>query len=178
MDKQEEENFKSENPNLGLKKKKSVGWDTKTFEEKEEEKQIHPKSNIVTEPTTTNIPNEGNEEKLKELDELNNISNSNDAIVSSDKEKTKRKSSCSSEEFIEIEIIEADGSVLKKRVKKDKEIKKDFDEKRHKSYKNEFTEAKRYFEEHKGDNDIVQATLNNTIKNKFIGKTINEEKKE
>ena len=35
MDKQEEENFKSENPNLGLKKKKSVGWDTKTFEEKE-----------------------------------------------------------------------------------------------------------------------------------------------
>lgn len=176
MDKKED--FKHENQNKGLKKKKSVGWDTKTFEEKEEEDKLHPISNKANEPVASNSQNEGNDEKLKELSEIDNGSKTSDTTNSNDKEKPKRKSSCSSEEYIEIEIIEADGSVKKQCVKKDKEIKKDFDEKRHNSYKNEFTEAKRYFEEHKGDNDIVQVTLNNTIKNKFIGKTTNEEKKE
>ena len=51
-----------------------------------------------------------------------------------------------------------------------------FDEKRQMAYKNEFTEAKKYFDDHKApDNNLVQTTLNNTLKNKFVGKKEEDE---
>ena len=44
------------------------------------------------------------------------------------------------------------------------------------AYKNEFTEAKKYFDDHKApDNNLVQTTLNNTLKNKFVGKKEEDE---
>ena len=88
----------------------------------------------------------------------------------------KRKDSEDSEEYLEVEIINGDGTTRKELVKKEHQHKKGFDEKRQMAYKNEFTEAKKYFDDHKApDNNLVQTTLNNTLKNKFVGKKEEDE---
>ena len=159
------------------KKKKSVSWDWKTLEEQELDRKLHPVLMKITEPKTPYTPYEGEDEYLQQLREINKI-HTDDVLdkVTNELENKKRKDSEDSEEYLEVEIINGDGTTRKELVKKEHQHKKGFDEKRQMAYKNEFTEAKKYFDAHKApDNNLVQTTLKNTLKNKFVGKKEEDE---
>lgn len=83
--------------------------------------------------------------------------------------KGNRKDSSDSEELIELEVIQPDGSIKKEIKKKDKKVKEEFLKKRQKAYANEFINAKNFFNENK-DDQLIETTLNNTLINKFSGK--------
>lgn len=156
------------------KKKKSVVWDVKTLEEQELDRKLHPVLMKITEPKTPYTPyEEGEDEYLKKINEINKIQPTEDVLdkVISQLESKPRKDS-NSDEFLEVEVVEPDGTVKTELVKKEGKHTKDFEEKRHKIYKNEFLEAKKYFDEHgekEDEDEIVEKTINNTLINKFAG---------
>ena len=73
---------------------------------------------------------------------------------------------------MEIEVIEKDGSVIKKLVKKEAKENKEFQEKKKKAYHNEFAKAKEFMMKHKdeeNDEDLIKRTMENTLANKYVG---------
>ena len=105
-----------------LKKKKSVTWDWKTLEQNEMENKLYPCTKKITEPKTPYTPYEGGDDqyfnKLKEV----NISKPTDVIISkaiNKLENAPESSKDKNEQFLEIEIIESDGTHNKQLVKKD-----------------------------------------------------------
>ena len=169
------------------KKKKSVVWDVKTLEEQELDRKLHPVLMKINEPKTPYTPyEEGDDEYLKKLNEVNKIQPTDellDEVLGKLQHQVQRKDSSTSEEYLEVEVVEADGTVKKELVKKEKQHTKDFEQKRHKAYVNEFTQAKKYFQEHNidlnvEDNNeptIEDVTINNTLLNKFVGKVHKKE---
>ena len=170
------------------KKKKSVVWDVKTLEEQELDRKLHPVLMKINEPKTPYTPyEEGDDEYLKKLNEVNKIQPTEElldkVLGKLQQHQVQRKDSSTSEEYLEVEVVEADGTVKKELVKKEKQHTKDFEKKRHKAYANEFTQAKKYFQEHNidlnvEDNNepsIEDVTINNTLLNKFVGKVHKKE---
>ena len=81
---------------------------------------------------------------------------------------------------MEIEVIEKDGTVVKKMVKKDKKENKEFQEKKKKAYHNEFAIAKEFMKNHKDEDDeedLIKKTMENTLANKYIGLIENQNDK-
>ena len=102
----------------GKKKKKSVVWDVKTLEEQELERKLHPVLMKITEPKTPYTPyEEGEDEYLKKINEVNKIQPTEevlDKVISQLENKQRRDS----EEYLEVEVVEPDGTVKKELVKK------------------------------------------------------------
>ena len=155
------------------KKKKSVNWDIKNLEENELQNKLHPVTMKITEPKTPYTPyEEGDDEYFNKLNEVNKAKPTEDVLaqVINTLEKIPEKND--NEEYIEIEVIEKDGSVTKKLVKKDAKENKEFQKKKKMAYHNEFAKAKAFMMSHKdedNDEDFIQKTMENTLANKYVG---------
>ena len=100
------------------KKRKSVNWDIKNLEDNELQNKLHPVTMKITEPKTPYTPyEEGDDEYFNKLNEVNKAKPTEDVLaqVINTLEKMPEKE----EEYMEIEVIEKDGSVVKKLVKKE-----------------------------------------------------------
>ena len=87
-------------------------------------------------------------------------------------------------DLIEIEVVEKDGTVVKKLVKNENKEDKEFQEKKKRAYHNEFAKAKEFMMKHKDEDDaeeeLIKKTMENTLANKYVGfidKKKEEEKK-
>lgn len=161
---------KSESQHGKDKKKKSVVWDTKTLAEQELDRKLHPVTMKIDEPKTPYIPYEGDDEYLSKITEVNKLKPT-DEVLSSVISKLEGKKLDDDKEYLEVEIVEPDGTIKKELVKKDPSDSKEFLQKRHKAYANEFTEAKNNFKAEEQENsELVEQTINNTLFNKFAGK--------
>ena len=107
------------------KKRKSVNWDIKNLEDNELQNKLHPVTMKITEPKTPYTPyEEGDDEYFNKLNEVNKAKPTEDVLaqVINTLEKMPEKE----EEYMEIEVIEKDGSVIKKLVKKEQKENKNF----------------------------------------------------
>lgn len=170
------------------KKKKSVVWDTKTLQEQEIERKLHPVTMKIDEPKTPYHEYQGDDEYLKKINSINKVEYSDD-LMSQVMSKLESKGLDDQNEYLEVEIIDKDGQTRKELVKKEHVNTKEFLKKRHFAYANEFTEAKKKFdqkdledEEMDEQKKFEEQVINNTLFNKFagkMGKTENEgDKKE
>ena len=154
------------------KKRKSVNWDVKNLEDNELQNKLHPVTMKITEPKTPYTPyEEGDDEYFNKLNEVNKAKPTEDILaqVINTLEKIPENKE---EEYMEIEVIEKDGTVVKKMVKKDKKENKEFQEKKKKAYHNEFAIAKEFMKNHKDEDDeedLIKKTMENTLANKYIG---------
>ena len=163
-----------------IKKKKSVHWDEKTLEQNEIENKLYPCTIPITEPKTPYTPyEEGDDEYFNKLNKVNATKPTEeilDKVINKLENKVIESNDNKNEKFIQIEVIEADGSV-KKELAKDEHIHTNkFINKRDKAYRNEYTEAKKFLEEHKDEigidgnkKDLIEKTMENTLTNKFVG---------
>lgn len=139
------------------REKKAIVWDNKTIEEQFEDRKLHPRQKI-DEPKTPYIPYEdGDDEYLKKITEVNKIKGTEEVL----------------------------NNVMNqlKNVKNETQKEDEFLQKRHKAYANEFTEALKFRDEHgdddeKAHNELEEKTINNTLINKFAGKVTKEAKKD
>ena len=163
------------------KKKKSVNWDVKNLEDNELQNKLHPVTMKITEPKTPYTPyEEGDDEYFNKLNEVNKAKPTEDILaqVINTLEKIPENKE---EEYMEIEVIEKDGTVVKKMVKKEKKENKEFQEKKKKAYHNEYAIAKEFMKNHKDDDndeDLIKKTMENTLANKYIGLIENQNVKE
>ena len=154
------------------KKKKSVNWDVKNLEDNELQNKLHPVTMKITEPKTPYTPyEEGDDEYFNKLNEVNKAKPTEDILaqVINTLEKIPENNE---DDYMEIEVIEKDGTVVKKMVKKDKKENKEFQEKKKKAYHNEFAIAKEFMKNHKDEDDeedLIKKTMENTLANKYIG---------
>ena len=153
------------------KKKKSVNWDVKNLEDNELQNKLHPVTMKITEPKTPYTPyEEGDDEYFNKLNEVNKAKPTEDILAQVIN--TLEKIPENNEDYMEIEVIEKDGTVVKKMVKKDKKENKEFQEKKKKAYHNEFAIAKEFMKNHKDEDDeedLIKKTMENTLANKYIG---------
>ena len=162
------------------KKRKSVNWDIKNLEDNELQNKLHPVTMKITEPKTPYTPyEEGDDEYFNKLNEVNKAKPTEDVLaqVINTLEKMPEKE----EEYMEIEVIEKDGSVVKKLVKKEHKENKEFQAKKKKAYHNEFAIAKEFMKNHKDEDeeeDLIKKTMENTLANKYIGLIENKNDKE
>jgi len=163
------------------KKRKSVNWDIKNLEDNELQNKLHPVTMKITEPKTPYTPyEEGDDEYFNKLNEVNKAKPTEDILaqVINTLEKIPENKE---EEFMEIEVIEKDGTVVKKLVKKEKKENKEFEAKKKKAYHNEFAIAKEFMKNHKDEDDeedLIKKTMENTLANKYIGLIENKDDKE
>ena len=163
------------------KKRKSVNWDVKNLEDNELQNKLHPVTMKITEPKTPYTPyEEGDDEYFNKLNEVNKAKPTEDILaqVINTLEKIPENKE---EEYMEIEVIEKDGTVVKKMVKKEKKENKEFQEKKKKAYHNEYAIAKEFMKNHKDDDndeDLIKKTMENTLANKYIGFIENQNVKE
>ena len=179
-DKKEDEKESKENKGGILskkdhkKKRKSVNWDIKNLEENELQNKLHPVTMKITEPKTPYTPyEEGDDEYFNKLNEVNKTKPTEDVLaqVINTLEKIPEKKN-DEEEYMEIEVIEKDGSVVKKLVKKEQKENKEFQAKKKKAYHNEFAIAKEFMLKHKdedNDEELIKKTMENTLANKYVG---------
>jgi hypothetical protein len=126
----------------------------------------------ITEPKTPYTPyEEGDDEYFNKLNEVNKAKPTEDVLaqVINTLEKIPEKKE---EEYMEIEVIEKDGTATKKLVKKETKENKEFQEKKKKAYHNEFAKAKEFMLKHKdedNDEDLIKKTMENTLANKYVG---------
>ena len=126
----------------------------------------------ITEPKTPYTPyEEGDDEYFNKLNEVNKAKPTEDILaqVINTLEKIPENNE---DDYMEIEVIEKDGTVVKKMVKKDKKENKEFQEKKKKAYHNEFAIAKEFMKNHKDEDDeedLLKKTMENTLANKYIG---------
>ena len=135
------------------KKRKSVNWDIKNLEDNELQSKLHPVTMKITEPKTPYTPyEEGDDDYFNKLNEVNKAKPTEDILaqVINTLEKNPEKKE---EEYMEIEVIEKDGTVVKKLVKKEQKENKEFQEKKKKAYHNEFAIAKEFMKNHKDEDD-------------------------
>ena len=162
------------------KKKKSVNWDVKNLEDNELQNKLHPVTMKITEPKTPYTPyEEGDDEYFNKLNEVNKAKPTEDILAQVIN--TLEKIPENNEDYMEIEVIEKDGTVVKKMVKKDKKENKEFQEKKKKAYHNEFAKAKEFMMSHKDEDneaDLIKKTMENTLANKYIGLIENKNDKE
>ena len=162
------------------KKKKSVNWDAKNLEFNELQNKLHPVTMKITEPKTPYTPyEEGDDEYFNKLNEVNKAKPTEDILaqVINTLEKIPENNE---DDYMEIEVIEKDGTVVKKMVKKDKKENKEFQEKKKKAYHNEFAIAKEFMKNHKDEDDegdLIKKTMENTLANKYIGLIENQNDK-
>ena len=154
------------------KKRKSVNWDVKNLEDNELQSKLHPVTMKITEPKTPYTPyEEGDDEYFNKLNEVNKAKPTEDVLAQVIN--TLEKNPESEEEFMEIEVIEKDGTTEKKLVKKEKKVNKEFQEKKKKAYHNEFAIAKEFLKNHKDEDDneedLIKKTMENTLANKYVG---------
>ena len=161
------------------KKKKSVNWDVKNLEDNELQNKLHPVTMKITEPKTPYTPyEEGDDEYFNKLNEVNKAKPTEDILAQVIN--TLEKIPENNEDYMEIEVIEKDGTVVKKMVKKDKKENKEFQEKKIKAYHNEFAIAKEFMKNHKDEDDeedLIKKTMENTLANKYIGLIENQNDK-
>ena len=161
------------------KKKKSVNWDVKNLEDNELQNKLHPVTMKITEPKTPYTPyEEGDDEYFNKLNEVNKAKPTEDILAQVIN--TLEKIPENNEDYMEIEVIEKDGTVVKKMVKKDKKENKEFQEKKKKAYHNEFAIAKEFMKNHKDEDDeedLIKKTMDNTLDNKYIGLIENQNDK-
>ena len=163
------------------KKRKSVNWDIKNLEDNELQNKLHPVTMKITEPKTPYTPyEEGDDEYFNKLNEVNKAKPTEDILaqVINTLEKNPEKKE---EEYMEIEVIEKDGTVVKKLVKKEQKENKEFQEKKKKAYHNEFAIAKEFMKNHKDEDDeedLIKKTMENTLANKYIGLVEKQSNKE
>ena len=163
------------------KKRKSVNWDVKNLEDNELQNKLHPVTMKITEPKTPYTPyEEGDDEYFNKLNEVNKAKPTEDILaqVINTLEKIPENKE---DEYMEIEVIEKDGTVVKKMVKKEKKENKEFQEKKKKAYHNEYAIAKEFMKNHKDDDndeDLIKKTMENTLANKYIGLIENQNVKE
>ena len=162
------------------KKKKSVNWDVKNLEDNELQNKLHPVTMKITEPKTPYTPyEEGDDEYFNKLNEVNKAKPTEDILAQVIN--TLEKIPENSEDYMEIEVIEKDGTVVKKMVKKDKKENKEFQEKKKKAYHNEFAIAKEFMKNHKDEDDeedLIKKTMENTLANKYVGLIENQKDKD
>ena len=161
------------------KKRKSVNWDVKNLEDNELQNKLHPVTMKITEPKTPYTPyEEGDDEYFNKLNEVNKAKPTEDILAQVIN--TLEKIPENNEDYMEIEVIEKDGTVVKKMVKKDKKENKEFQEKKKKAYHNEFAIAKEFMKNHKDEDDegdLIKKTMENTLANKYIGLIENQNDK-
>ena len=163
------------------KKRKSVNWDVKNLEDNELQNKLHPVTMKITEPKTPYTPyEEGDDEYFNKLNEVNKAKPTEDILaqVINTLEKIPENKE---EEYMEIEVIEKDGTVVKKMVKKEKKENKEFQEKKKKAYHNEYAIAKEFMKNHKDDDndeDLIKKTMENTLANKYVGLIENQKDKD
>ena len=179
-DKKEDEKESKENKGGILskkdhkKKRKSVNWDIKNLEENELQNKLHPVTMKITEPKTPYTPyEEGDDEYFNKLNEVNKTKPTEDVLaqVINTLEKIPEKSN-DDEEYMEVEVIEKDGTITKKLVKRENKENKEFKEKKKKAYHNEFAIAKEFMLKHKdedNDEELIKKTMENTLANKYVG---------
>ena len=162
------------------KKRKSVNWDVKNLEDNELQSKLHPVTMKITEPKTPYTPyEEGDDEYFNKLNKVNATKPTEevlDKVINKLENKVIETNENKNEKFIQIEVIEADGSIKKELAKDDHIHTNKFINKRDKAYKNEYTEAKKFLEEHKDEigidgnkKDLIEQTMENTLTNKFVG---------
>jgi len=157
------------------KKKKSVNWDWKNLEENDIQRKLHPVTMKIDEPKTPYTPyEEGDDEYFNKLNEVNKTKPTEDILaqVNNILEKMPEKKD-DEDELIEIEVVEKDGTVVKKLVKNDNKEDKEFQEKKKRAYHNEFAKAKEFMMKHKDEDDaeedLIKKTMENTLANKYVG---------
>ena len=137
MSKEEQKEEKDDHKKEGIlakkdkkaKKRKSVNWDVKNLEDNELQRKIHPVTMKITEPKTPYTPyEEGDDDYFNKLNEVNKAKPTEDVLAQVIN--TLEKNPESEEEFMEIEVIEKDGTTVKKLVKKEKKVNKEFQEKK------------------------------------------------
>ena len=179
-DKTSKEVTKETSPHHNIRKKKSVHWDEKTLEQNEIENKLYPCTIPITEPKTPYTPyEEGDDEYFNKLNKVNATKPTEevlDKVINKLENKVIETNENKNEKFIQIEVIEADGSIKKELAKDDHIHTNKFINKRDKAYKNEYTEAKKFLEEHKDEigidgnkKDLIEQTMENTLTNKFVG---------
>ena len=186
-DKKEDEKESKENKGGILskkdhkKKRKSVNWDIKNLEENELQNKLHPVTMKITEPKTPYTPyEEGDDEYFNKLNEVNKTKPTEDVLaqVINTLEKIPEKKN-DEEEYMEIEVIEKDGTKTKKLVKRENKENKEFQAKKKKAYHNEFAIAKEFMLKHKdedNDEELIKKTMENTLANKYVGLIENQKK--
>ena len=156
------------------KPRKSVNWDIKNLEENELQNKLHPVTMKITEPKTPYTPyEEGDDEYFNKLNEVNKTKPTEDVLaqVINTLEKIPEKKN-DDDEYMEIEVIEKDGTITKKLVKRENKENKEFKEKKKKAYHNEFAIAKEFMLKHKdedNDEELIKKTMENTLANKYVG---------
>ena len=179
-DKTSKEVTKETSPHHKIRKKKSVHWDEKTLEQNEIENKLYPCTIPITEPKTPYTPyEEGDDEYFNKLNKVNATKPTEevlDKVINKLENKVIESNENKNEKFIQIEVIEADGSIKKELAKDDHIHTNKFINKRDKAYRNEYTEAKKFLEEHNDDigidgnkKDLIEQTMENTLTNKFVG---------
>ncbi len=180
MDKNEEKKVEENNENLHkLKKKKSVHWDEKTLEQNELENKLYPCTIPITEPKTPYTPyEEGDDEYFNKLNKVNETKPTEDVldkVINKLENKVIENEENKKSKFIQIEVIEADGTTKKELAKDHHKHTEKFIDKRGKAYRNEYAEAKKFLDEHhdigidSDKKDLIEETMENTLTNKFVG---------
>ena len=140
----------------------------------------------IDEPKTPYTPyEEGDDDYFNKLNEVNKTKPTEDILaqVNNILEKMPEKKE-DEDGLIEIEVVEKDGTVVKKLVKNESKEDKEFQEKKKRAYHNEFAKAKEFMMKHKDEDDaeeeLIKKTMENTLANKYVGfidKKKEEEKK-
>ena len=129
----------------------------------------------IDEPKTPYTPyEEGDDDYFNKLNEVNKTKPTEDILaqVNNILEKMPEKKD-EEADLIEIEVVEKDGTVVKKLVKNENKEDKEFQEKKKRAYHNEFAKAKEFMMKHKDEDDaeeeLIKKTMENTLANKYVG---------
>ena len=155
------------------KKRKSVNWDWKSLEENELQNKLHPVTMKITEPKTPYTPyEEGDDEYFEKLNAVNATKPTEDVLAKVINTLEKIPEKKDEEECIEIEVVENDGTIVKKIVPKNSKENKEFRKKQKMAYHNEYAKAKEFLKSHPDedkDEALIEKTMENTLANKYVG---------